>query len=76
MKIWLLTLVELCRLYPGVMRLRFTFLVTFDALPDAGDPEVLARKLPKSIGALAEGYKLEFPAFTDVAFAPVYVEDR
>ena len=33
-----------------------TFLFTF-----AGDPEVLARKLPRSIGALADGYKLELP---------------
>ena len=67
---------KLCRLYPGVMRLRFTFLVTFDALPDAGDPEVLARKLPKSIGALAEGYKLELPWLEEGAFAPEYVEVR
>ena len=59
------------------MRLNFTFLVTFEALTDAGTPEVLARKLPKSIGALAEGYKLELPLFTDEEFAPVYdAEDR
>ena len=54
----------------------FTFLFTLDALPGDGDPEVLARKLPKSIGALAEGYKLELPWLEEGAFAPEYVEDR
>ena len=44
----------------------YTFLLAF-----AEDPEVLARKLPKSIGALADGYKLELLWFTEEPFVLV-----
>ena len=44
----------------------YTFLLAF-----VEDPEVLARKLPKSIGALADGYKLELPWFTEEPFVLV-----